>query len=106
MRSPGVAGYEEAVREEIAAQLPVWVEPETDALGNLVVTFGGGAPHTVLVAPLDERGYVISDITDDGFLRLYRATGAESPLFDQFHYGQPMMVRITAGSPDHHRLCW
>jgi putative aminopeptidase FrvX len=94
---PGVAGYEEEVREEIAAQLPDWTEAETDALGNLVMTFGSGEPHTALIAPLDERGYVISDITDDGYLRLYRGTGAEHPLFDQYHYGQPMMIRAARG---------
>jgi putative aminopeptidase FrvX len=94
---PGVAGYEEAVREEIAARLPSWVEAETDSLGNLVTTIGSGAPHTVLVAPLDERGYVISDITDEGYLRLYRGTGAEYPLFDQYHYGQPMMIQAASG---------
>jgi len=98
VRVPGVAGYEDAVREEIAAQLPSWVQAESDSLGNLVTTFGSGTPHTILVAPLDERGYVISDITDDGYLRLYRGTRAEYPLFDQYHYGQPMMVQAASGS--------
>ena len=95
---PGVAGYEEAVREEIFAQLPGWVQAETDPLGNLVATLGSGSPHTILVAPLDERGYVISDITADGYLRLYRGTTAEFPLFDQYHYGQPMMIQAASGS--------
>ncbi len=98
VRIPGVAGYEEAVRGQIAARLPAWVEADTDPMGNLVATFGSGDPHTLVAAPLDERGYVISDITDDGYLRVYRGTGAEHPLFDQYHYGQPLMVQAASGT--------
>jgi putative aminopeptidase FrvX len=98
IRIPGVAGYEEPVREHIAGRLPAWARAQTDNLGNLVVTFGSGTPHTLLVAPLDERGYVISDITEDGYLRLYRASSAEHPLYDQYHYGQPVNIQTAGGA--------
>jgi putative aminopeptidase FrvX len=97
MRIPGVAGYEQ-VSQALARRIPRWAEAATDGLGNLVATVGSGSPHTVLVAPIDERGYVISDITEDGYLRLYSGTAGDYPLFDQYHYGQPMMVQAASGA--------
>ncbi len=68
----GVSGYETDVRELLRAQLPSWAQPQVDAIGNLSVSVGHGAPHTLLIAALDENGYVVSRITDDGYLRLHR----------------------------------
>jgi len=96
VRTPGVAGYEEPVRERLAGSLPDWADARVDGAGNLTVTFGRGAPHILVVAPLDQPGHVVSDITPEGYLRLYRATGSDNRLFDQYHYGQPVIVRTGA----------
>lgn len=97
----GVAGHEADVREAVRAQLPAWVKPSVDEIGNLTVSVGNGAPHTVLVAMLDENGYVVSRITDDGYLRLHRHTGNPAgpaqPLRDQFMVGQPVLVHTASG---------
>jgi len=94
----GVAGHEAAVREAVRAQLPSWAKPRVDELGNLVVTIGSGSPHTAFVAALDEPGYVVSRITDDGYLRLHRAGNAAThPLWDQFHEGQQVRVLGARG---------
>ncbi len=66
----GVAGYENQVREYVQAQLGSGVE--VDNTGSITKTFGQGAPHTLIVAGLDEPGFVVSAITDDGYLRLTR----------------------------------
>jgi putative aminopeptidase FrvX len=96
--TPGIAGYEASVRDAVRAQLPAWAVPRTDELGNLILTFGSGAPHVALVAALDESGYVVSRITDDGFLRLHRHTAAVSHrLGDQYFSGQPVVVRASNG---------
>jgi putative aminopeptidase FrvX len=98
VRTPGVAGYEAGVREAVRAQLPAWAVPRTDELGNLILTFGSGAPHVALVAGLDESGYVVSRITGDGFLRLHRHTaGVSHRLGDQYFAGQPVVVRASNG---------
>lgn len=94
----GVSGYEADVRDMVRAQLPVWARPEVDGIGNLSVSFGKGAPHTVLVAALDENGYVVSRITDDGYLRLHRHTVASANVLrDQFMVGQPVVIRAADG---------
>jgi putative aminopeptidase FrvX len=94
----GVDGHEADVRANIRGQLPAWSRPQVDSLGNLQLSFGRGAPHTVLVAPLDESGYVVSRITNDGYLRLHRHTAATgNVLRDQFAVGQPVQIRTASG---------
>jgi putative aminopeptidase FrvX len=94
----GVAGHEADVRANIRSQLPAWSRPQVDGLGNLQLSFGTGAPHTVLVAPLDESGFVVSRITNDGYLRLHRHTAATgNVLRDQFAVGQPVQIRTASG---------
>ena len=100
MAVDGVSGHEEAVREAVRAQLPGWAKPRVDEIGNLIVTIGSGSPHIAFVAPLDEPGYVVSRITDDGYLRLHRHTARTShPLGDQFFVGQPVAIRTSRGRP-------
>ena len=98
VQAQGVSGYEADVRQAVRAQLPAWAKPQVDEIGNLIVTLGTGEPHIALVASLDEGGYVVSRITDDGFLRLHRHTARPShPLGDQFFVGQPVVVRTSNG---------
>ncbi len=98
LKVDGVSGHEGAVRDAVRAQLPPWVKPRRDELGNLIVTIGSGSPHTAVVAALDEPGYVVSRITADGYLRLHRHTSrAAHPLGDQFFLGQPVVVRTSTG---------
>lgn len=98
VKAPGVAGHEEAVRDAVRAQLPPWVHPRVDEIGNLVVTLGSGKPHVALVAALDEHGYIVSRITGDGYLRLHRPTAAFSHrLGDQYFVGQPVVVGTASG---------
>ena len=65
---PGPAGAERAVAAAISERLPV--ETVTDNTGSLTVSFGSGGPHTLIVAGMDEPGFVVSGVTEDGYLRL------------------------------------
>jgi putative aminopeptidase FrvX len=63
----------------------------------LVLTLGpAGQPGTLIVAPLDEDGYVVSGITEEGYLRLHRP-GREpvNRLFDQYLVGQPVLIHTS-----------
>ncbi len=92
--APGVSAREDAVRDLVRSLLPAWATPEVDELGNLVLSFGSGQPSTLVVAALDEDGYVVSGITADGFIRLHRPTREpQHRLFDQFHVGQPVVIQ-------------
>ncbi|MBT3270526.1 M20/M25/M40 family metallo-hydrolase [Candidatus Poribacteria bacterium] len=46
-----------------------------DWQGNVTATFGTGSPSVVLCAHMDEIGFVVRDVTDDGFLRVERVGG-------------------------------
>ena len=98
VRAQGVSGREEAVREVIRSRLPSEVRSEVDNLGNLTLRMGSGSPVRLLIAPLDEPGYLVSQIRQDGYLRVQRITRLPlSPLYDQFLVGQPVQVRGRSG---------
>lgn len=64
-----------------------------DNTGSVRLTLGSGSPHTLLLAGLDAPGYLVSGITDNGYLRLQRV--AEPPpgyQFDSLWPGQPIEV--------------
>jgi len=64
-----VSGYEQAVTDSLVALLPGSAK---DRAGNVVLTLGRGTPQRLAVCPLDEPGYVIGNITEDGYLTLRR----------------------------------
>ena len=94
---PALPGMEDTLRAALAADLPGWSRPEVDAVGNLVVDMGGQGPLRLLVAPLDEPGYVITELDTLGFARVSRLGGA-GRLFDQFQVGQRFRI-LTARGP-------
>lgn len=75
----GVSGYEEPVTEKIRSLLPEWAKEwaATDAKGNLFVAFGkpSDKPALVFVAHMDEIGWVVKEIREDGRLTLERKGG-------------------------------
>lgn len=95
-----VSGFETDLIATIRHNLPTWAKPKArvDEIGNLIVTIGQGKPHLLVTTSVDEDGYLVSDITKDGYLRLQRVTtGATFRLFDQFIYGQPVAIRTKSG---------
>jgi len=86
-----VSGYESAIADSVQRLLP---GATRDRLGNVILTLGTGEPRRLVYCGLDEPGYVVGNITDEGYLRLRReGTGrATSPLFDQQIEGQRVTV--------------
>ncbi|MCL4523844.1 MAG: M20/M25/M40 family metallo-hydrolase [Acidobacteria bacterium] len=94
---PAVTGYEQALAEEIRTRLTK-LSPQTDNLGNVWVTIGSGAPSRLIVAPMDEPGYVVSGITQDGYLRVQRLPQqAPNAVFDLLHTTQPVVIHTRKG---------
>lgn len=71
----GVSSAEKPVREYILSQLPKWAKPTVDAKGNIILTFGKGKQHLAFVAHMDEVGYVVDSIREDGKLVLAQRGG-------------------------------
>src|SRR5207244_10862551 len=68
--SCGVSGAEGPVRELVKRLLPAWAKSETDTAGNLWVRLGQGNPLIVFVAHMDEIGFRVTAVRDDGSLEL------------------------------------
>ena len=84
-------GYERPAMERITSAAEGWTR---DASGNLVKTVGEGAPRRVVACGLDESGYAVSDITDDGYLRLHmNGNERHAALWDGFNEGQRVIVQ-------------
>jgi putative aminopeptidase FrvX len=94
---PAIPGYEQELGAKIRVELARY-SPEMDNLGNLYFTVGNGAPHRLILAPMDEPGYVVSGITEDGYLRVQRLPQAPpSGLFDQLYSAQLVRIRTRSG---------
>ena len=88
-------GMEHATASALARSLPGW---KTDVRGNLVLHSGSGRPRRVVACALDVPEYVVSQVTDDGYLRLHRSGGgALHPLWDQFHEAQRVRIFTARG---------
>ena len=68
----GVPGYEDRVRELARDELAANTDTvRTDAMGNVVGTIEGDSDYSVAVAAhMDEIGFMVKHIDDDGFLKL------------------------------------
>ena len=87
-------GQEESAVRVLAQSLAGW---ERDASGNLMARRGRGAPRRVIACALDRPGFAVTQITDDGYLRLHRVGGGGHPLFDQAHEGQQVNILTAQG---------
>lgn len=92
---PSVTGNEEALAAKIAAILPKALAVEKDGLGSLYARLGSGGP--IVVAGLDEFGYVVSGITSEGYLTLDRAVAPPVPIYDSFLFGHAVVIGTKAG---------
>ena len=72
VESIGISGYEGHVREKIRELIPREVESKVDSVGNLIASIGSGDPHIILIAHMDELGFLVSGIDEKGYVRLRR----------------------------------
>lgn len=97
VETPAIPGYEQVLAKEIQKELAKW-KPQSDTIGNVVITIGSGAPHRAIVTPMDEPGYIVSNITADGFLRVQRLPqAAPNPIFDSLYSAEPVYIRTRSG---------
>ncbi len=88
----GVSGMEGPVRETVQRLLPDWARTETDTAGNLWLTMGRGEPTVVFVAHMDEIGFRVTAVRDDGTLDAV----AQGGFFPSLWQGQPALVHTGA----------
>ncbi len=94
VESYGVSGAESPVRETVRRLLRGWARTQTDSAGNLWLTMGRGEPTVVFVAHLDEIGFRVTAVRDDGTLDAEAVGG----LFPTLWEGQPALVHTGSAS--------
>ena len=90
-----VTGFEARTVDSILTLLPGAIR---DRAGSAVLRLGRGAPARLVACPLDEPGYVVGGMRDDGWLTLHRVPGRVPPLVDQQLEGQRVTVWGTRGA--------
>jgi putative aminopeptidase FrvX len=93
-----ISGYEKPLVDQISSQLAAF-HPQVDNISDVVVTLGNGTPHRLLVTGIDEPGFVVSAITDDGYLRVQRLPqNGLPPMFNELYSAQPVKIGTTTGA--------
>ncbi len=96
--TPGIPGREDLVRERIRAELDdTAFDVRVDAMGNLIAEARGpeGAPKVMISAHMDEIGFIVRHVDDQGFLRLQNLGG-----FDMRNlFARQVLVHAHRGGP-------
>ena len=92
----GIPGQESLVRQVMARHLQPLGVLERDGLGSLCCIRRGSAdrPRVMLAAHMDEIGFVVSDVTDQGYLRLQTVGG----WWEQVMLAQRVTVHTRLGA--------
>lgn len=80
-RAPGVSGFEQEVREIMKKELEdscEWVEE--DSFGNIVASKGQGEKKIMLAAHMDEVGFMVKHINEEGFINFVKIGGMDNRL--------------------------
>jgi endoglucanase len=93
--APGVPGYESPVRAVVRKYLEPLGDLSQDKIGSLICRLDGQAvgPRVMLAGHMDEIGFVVKHITEEGFLKFIPLGG----WFDQVLLGQRVIIRTTGG---------
>ena len=73
MRIPGLSGHEGRVAAAISERMPVTCT--TDTLGNLIATFPGSDPSVMLFTHMDQLGFIVRKVEENGMIRVHRMGG-------------------------------
>ena len=90
-----VSGYEGPLADTLLRLLP---GSHRDRAGNVVLVLGQGEPKSLIACPMDEPGFVVGGIRDDGYLTLRRAGPSPGPLADQQVEGQRVTIMGRKGA--------
>jgi endoglucanase len=91
----GISGSEDNIRELLEMELEPYVDTiRKDIMGNLIATKKGEGPTIMLAAHMDEIGFMVKYIDDNGFLRFIGIGG----WFDQTILNQRVIVHGKKGS--------
>lgn len=90
---PGLSSQEGKVADFVQSILPSSLKVQRDAKSNVWFTVGSGKPHILIVAHLDELGFIVDKITPQGTVML-KARGG---LLPQTCEARPFIIYTAKG---------
>lgn len=101
----GIPSFEKEVRDYMTAQLKDDAVVSTDKLGSFIAKHGEDGPRIMVAGHMDEVGFIVSAITDEGYIKFVPAGGwwSQVMLAQQFNIttrdGQKIRGAIGAKAP-------
>jgi endoglucanase len=90
----GVPGYETEVRQVLREYMTPLGDVTQDKLGSLICHQPGPGPKVMLAGHMDEIGFIVTHITDDGFIKFLQLGG----WWDQVLLGQRVIIKTHKGA--------
>lgn len=104
--TPGAPGFEQQVRELVINEVKDLVdEIETDNLGNVyAIKRGTGDKRVMIGAHMDEIGFIVTHIDDNGFIRFHTLGGFDPKTLTAQRvivHGKKDVIGVMASKPIH-----
>ena len=105
-QEPGAPGYEKKIRELILSEIQGLVdEVELDNMGNIYAIKRGKSDKKVMIgAHMDEIGFIVTHIDDNGFIRFHTLGGFDPKTLTAQRviiHGREDVVGVMAAKPIH-----
>lgn len=105
-KTPGAPGFEEKVRQLVLKEIKPYVdEVEIDNLGNVYAIKRGKSKKKVMVgAHMDEIGFMVTFIDDNGFIRFHTLGGFDPKTLTAQRvivHGKKDIIGVMASKPIH-----
>ncbi|RMF02127.1 MAG: M42 family peptidase [Bacteroidetes bacterium] len=104
--TPGAPGFEQRVRELVLREVsPLVDEVSVDNMGNVIAVKRGKARKKVMIAAhMDEIGFIVNHIDDDGFLRFLPLGGFDPKTLTSQRvivHGHQDLIGVMGSKPIH-----
>lgn len=105
-KTPGAPGFEEKVRSLVIREItPLVDEVEVDNMGNVYAIKKGKSPKRAMVgAHMDEIGFMVTYIDDNGFIRFHTLGGFDPKTLTAQRviiHGKKDIIGVMASKPIH-----
>ena len=105
-QTPGAPGFEQKVRELVIEEVKPYVDSiEVDNMGNVyAIKKGKGDKRVMIGAHMDEIGFIITHIDEDGFLRFHTLGGFDPKTHTAQRvivHGKKDVIGVMSSKPIH-----
>ncbi len=100
----GVAGEESSSFEALKGLFSLYGDVSCDTAGNIIIHRNGKGKHILLDAHLDTIGFVVTGITDNGFVRVQKVGGVDMRTIEGMEltlHGEKDIYGVVCTVPPH-----